>query len=112
MSHERDISAIGSWARVDAPDPGRSHGTPTPWHCRDCAATGKGVMTQAAHWRETQHVTRFGKRPSIYAVYAFDQPDFKGGTMRLYHIHGGDHDRSTVTRERLRVLGIPLREAR
>ncbi len=42
------------------------------------------------------------------AVYAFEQPDFAGGTLRMYHVLGGEHDRSTVTRATLDLLGIPV----
>ncbi len=89
---------------------GRSTGTPTPWHCLNCEATGKGVMAQAAHWRQTQHMCRFGKRPDVWATYCFDQPDFKGGAFAMYLVHGGQHDRSTVTAETLTQLGIEVRK--
>jgi hypothetical protein len=52
---------------------GRSNGQPTPWHCVNCARDGKGVMSQAAHWRDTQHMCRFGKRP-MTSVCAWCDP--------------------------------------
>lgn len=43
-----------------------------------------------------------------YATFAFDQPDFEGGSFPVYTIHGGLHDGSSVTAETLRELGIPI----
>lgn len=48
------------------------------------------------------------RRAGPVAVFAFEQPDFKGGTLLMYHILGGDRDRSTVTAETVQALGIPV----
>lgn len=48
------------------------------------------------------------RRRGPVAVFAFEQPDFKGGTLLMYHILGGTHDRSTVTADTVRALGIPV----
>lgn len=43
-----------------------------------------------------------------YAVFAYDQPDFEGGSFPIYTVHGGPHDRSSVSAETLRELGIEV----
>ncbi len=94
----------------DTRELGRSNGQPTPWHCTVCEAHGRGVMAQADHWRLTQHMCRFGKRPDCYATFAHMQPDFKGGEFRMYQVHGGERDKSTLSEATVRALGIRIRE--
>lgn len=46
-----------------------------------------------------------------YAVFAYDQPDFEGGSWPMYTIYGGGvHNGSSVTKETLDRLGIAVRE--
>jgi hypothetical protein len=42
------------------------------------------------------------------AVYAFEQDDFKGGSFSMFHIIGGESDRSTVSAFTLQALGIAV----
>ncbi len=93
----------------DTRELGRSNGQPTPWHCTVCEAHGRGVMAQAAHWRATGHMMRFGKRPKGYAVFLCMQSDFKGGEFALYNIVGGERDKSTLSEATVRALGIAIR---
>jgi len=43
-----------------------------------------------------------------YATFAYDQPDFVGGSFPIYTIHGGPSDGSSVTAETLREMGIAV----
>lgn len=43
-----------------------------------------------------------------YAVFAFHQPDYAGGSFPVYTIRGGPSDGSSVTRETLDELNIPI----
>lgn len=43
-----------------------------------------------------------------YATFAYNQPDYDGGSYPIYTIHGGPSDRSSVTAETLRELGIEV----
>lgn len=91
----------------DTRELGRSNGTPAPWHCTVCEAHGRGVMAQAAHWRATTHMCRFGERP--WAEPAPDQPDFKGGVIKMFLVHHGPRDKSTLSEATVRALGIAIR---
>jgi hypothetical protein len=42
------------------------------------------------------------------AVYAFEQDDFKGGSFAMFHIIGGESDKSTVSAFTLHALGIAV----
>ncbi len=119
---ERDISAIASWERAEQPPSTGGHAH--PYICTGCDWTGRGEAA-LRHYRDTGHAIRgkhwpagwpnaqFSAPPNApYAIYAHQQPDFKGGEMAMYHVIGGEHDRSTVTADTLRVLGIPVREDR
>jgi hypothetical protein len=89
----------------------RSDGTPVRYRCVSCEWRGKGSIARAEHWKATGHVVVYADDPRfVYATFAFDQPDFKGGTFPLYNIHGGRHDRSTVSAETLATLGIEVRK--
>lgn len=50
----------------------------------------------------------FNQDPIPTARYLGEQDDGLGGTMSLYNVIGGEHDRSTVTAERLTELGIDV----
>ena len=47
-----------------------------------------------------------------YAVYAFEQDDFEGGSFAMFTIHGGPSDGSSVTAETLRALGMAVPEVK
>lgn len=107
-----DSEAIATWHRDEAPDPNASgHGV--PYRCTACDWTGRGE-TALRHFRATGHAIRGRSWPAHwpdcqftpFATYAHEQSDFKGGTFRMYQVHGGAHDRSTVSEETLRALGI------
>ena len=112
-----DITAISTWERADAPDPAAS-GPGHPYRCTACDWTGRGE-TGLRHYRATGHAIR-GRdwpaswpdvqfmTPPVHAIFAFEQDDFHGGSMRLYTIVGGTHDKSTVTAETLAALGIEV----
>ncbi len=44
----------------------------------------------------------------VYATFAHMQPDFKGGEFRMYQVHGGERDRSTLSEATVRALGIRI----
>ncbi len=73
-----------AWKTTDPADNelGRSNGKPSPWHCTVCEAHGRGVMAQAAHWRLTGHMMRFGKKPSLVSLCAWC-PDSQERTAAL-----------------------------
>jgi hypothetical protein len=52
---ERDLAAIASWQRGEAPDPGRSGGQATRFRCLQCGWRGSGYPAQAAHFAATEH---------------------------------------------------------
>jgi hypothetical protein len=54
MLTESDISAISSWMRDEAPEPG---GNGQPYVCVDCGWTGRGASA-FAHYQRTQHTLR------------------------------------------------------
>jgi hypothetical protein len=108
----------------NGPDTRDMSGQPQPYRCTACAWTGRGE-TALRHYRATGHAIRgkhwpagwpnaqFSAKPNApYALFAHMQPDFKGGEFAMYHIVGGEHDRSTVSAETLQDLGIPVREER
>jgi hypothetical protein len=43
-----------------------------------------------------------------YATFAYDQPDYEGGSFPVYTVHGGPSDLSSVTAETLKELGIEV----
>lgn len=113
-----DTEAIATWGDHEP----ESCGTPLAYRCTACAWTGRGEAG-LMHYRATGHAIR-GRRwpaswpdaqfsaltPAPYAVYVFDQPDFKGGTLRMYNVVGGPLHRSTVTEATARAQGIEVRE--
>jgi hypothetical protein len=53
------------------------------------------------------------QKNDAFAVYCGEQSDFAGGFFSLYNVVGGERDKSTVSAETLRELGIsvPVAEA-
>ena len=92
----------------------RSTGEPTKYRCLSCEWRGKGSIARADHWRETAHVVISADDPRFrsnapYARYAFDW-ELGGITRRMFTICGGERDRSTVTEETVKALGLPVRK--
>jgi hypothetical protein len=113
-----DTEAIATWESDEAPEPG---GTPQPYRCTACTWTGRGE-TALRHYRATGHSIRGRDWPAGWsdcqwsvppdapsAVYAFDW-DLGAGPVAMYTVVGGPRDRSTVTAETLRAMGIRVSE--
>lgn len=118
--------SISEPIQFNGPDLRDDHnaGQPHPYRCVTCAWTGRGE-TALRHYRATGHAIRGKHWPAAwgnaqfsdrkdapYAIYAHQQPDFKGGEFAMFHVIGGPHDKSTVSADTLATLGIPVREER
>ncbi len=123
MHRLTDSAAISSYERAEhAPDPSE-HQHAHPYRCTGCAWTGRGE-TALRHYRETGHAIRgrnwpatwpdcqWSAEPGVWCEYVHDQPDFKGGVLRMFQVHGGERDKSTLSEATVRALGIRIREAR
>lgn len=114
-----DTRAIATWDRGEAPDHNAS-GPGLPYRCVTCAWSGRGE-TALRHFRDTGHAVR-GRdwpeswpdaqfsNPPPFATYAHEQPMPEGGTLAMFTVHGGRYDRSTLSAETLRGLGIRVSE--
>lgn len=107
-----DSEAIATWERAEPPDPNQIGHAPA-YRCTECDWHGRGE-TALRHFRAAGHAIRGRNWPANwpnaqftpFATFAHEQDDFKGSTLRMFTIHGGEYDRSTVTRDTLSALGI------
>lgn len=64
-----DFPEPTQWNGADDRPMGSSNGTPEPWACLDCDATGKGYVSRGKHWHETGrgHHIVWGDDPRVQA---------------------------------------------